>query len=147
MISRVNEVMEFVGRFIEIYETTYSHFTPTFANILFHSRNVRDGWADQLPQSQPEWTDCAYPALASSLHHCLRIIFFFIFFLSFFILTCQIFNSQFWPNNLLKDHKENLVWAIRPLVKILFGYWKVVAATWKFTVIISLWYFQRYVIF
>ena len=40
MISRVNEVMEFVSGFIEIHETTYSHFTPIFANVSSQSRDV-----------------------------------------------------------------------------------------------------------
>ena len=66
MISRVNEVVEFVGGFIEIHEFTYSHFTPTFDNISSQSRDVGDGWADQLNLSQPEGEDCAPPHIIAT---------------------------------------------------------------------------------
>ena len=63
MISRVNEVMEFVSGFIEIHETTHSHFTPIFANVSSQSRDVGYWWADQLTLSQPEGADCAPPPI------------------------------------------------------------------------------------
>ena len=136
MISRVNEVVEFVGGFIEIHEFTYSHFTPTFD--ISQSRDVGDGWADQLNLSEPEGEDCAppptslllaHPALGSFLRHCLRVINFSNFSSHFSCCLVKFsihsFDKNNWPNNLLKNHKENLVWTKRPLVKILFGYGKV----------------------